>query len=93
MIESKDIAALYVLANGPYSEVAGVDLWDIARDARRYAGPCRVVAHPPCVGRGAEVVVSDARATARSSAACSGSAQGLRLGYAEPRSGGRTVWL
>ncbi len=48
MIESKEIAALYVLANGPYSEVAGVDLWDIARDARRYAGPCRVVAHPPC---------------------------------------------
>ena len=42
------IAALFVLSNGPYAEVPGVDLWDQARDARRYDGPYRIVAHPPC---------------------------------------------
>ena len=42
------IAALFVLANGPYSEVPDVDLWDVERDARLYRGPYPVVAHPPC---------------------------------------------
>lgn len=42
------IAALFVLANGPYSNVRDVELWDEAKDARLYAGPHRVVAHPPC---------------------------------------------
>jgi hypothetical protein len=42
------IAALYVLPGGPYSGLADVELWDRARDARTYAGPWPVVAHPPC---------------------------------------------
>ena len=42
------IAALYVLENGPYYGIPGVDPWPEARDARKYAGPWSVVAHPPC---------------------------------------------
>jgi hypothetical protein len=42
------IAALYVLADGPYAGLPDVELWDEARDARLYAGPWSVVAHPPC---------------------------------------------
>lgn len=42
------IAALYVETNGCYFGLPGVDPWDVTRDARRYAGPHPVVAHPPC---------------------------------------------
>src|SRR5688500_4949476 len=42
------IAALYVHTNGVYFGLEGVDPWDIHRDARKYAGPHPVVAHPPC---------------------------------------------
>lgn len=42
------VAALYVDPNGSYSGLEGVELWDEARDARLYAGPWPVVAHPPC---------------------------------------------
>jgi hypothetical protein len=42
------IAALYVQQNGIYAQIEGVDLWDEARDARLYAGPYSVVAHPDC---------------------------------------------
>jgi hypothetical protein len=42
------IAALYVETGGSYYGLAGVDPWDEARDARSYAGPYPVVAHPPC---------------------------------------------
>lgn len=42
------IAALFVSANGHYVGLDGVDPWDEARDARTYAGPFPVVAHPPC---------------------------------------------
>jgi hypothetical protein len=42
------IAALYVDGAGCYANLPGVDVWDIARDARRYQGPWPVVAHPPC---------------------------------------------
>jgi hypothetical protein len=41
------VAALYVLEDGPYC-LPGVDVWGVKRDARRYAGPLPVVAHPPC---------------------------------------------
>lgn len=42
------IAALYVEADGHYADLDGVDLWPEERDARTYAGPWPVVAHPPC---------------------------------------------
>ena len=42
------IAALYVETNGAYFNLSGVDPWDRERDARSYAGPHPVVAHPPC---------------------------------------------
>lgn len=42
------IAALFVEADGCYFGLDGVDPWDQARDARQYAGPWPVVAHPPC---------------------------------------------
>lgn len=42
------IAALYVEANGVYSGLQDIDLWPETRDARNYAGPWPVVAHPPC---------------------------------------------
>lgn len=42
------IAALFVEAGGVYFGLPDVDPWDKPRDARFYAGPHPVVAHPPC---------------------------------------------
>jgi hypothetical protein len=42
------IAALFVERGGCYFGLPNVDPWDEARDARTYAGPHRVIAHPPC---------------------------------------------
>lgn len=42
------IAALYVAKGGVYWDRSDVDAWDESRDARLYAGPHPVVAHPPC---------------------------------------------
>jgi hypothetical protein len=42
------IAALYVESGGCYFGLPNVDPWDEPRDARLYAGPHPVVAHPPC---------------------------------------------
>lgn len=42
------VAALFVQKNGAYYGLDDVDPWDEARDARLYAGPYPVVAHPPC---------------------------------------------
>jgi hypothetical protein len=48
MTADRVIAALYVETGGCYFGLPDVDPWDEARDARRYAGPWPVVAHPPC---------------------------------------------
>ncbi len=42
------VAALYVDPAGVYSGRDDVEVWDEARDARLYAGPWPIVAHPPC---------------------------------------------
>jgi len=42
------VAALYVDPNGVYAGLPDVEVWDETRDARLYAGPWPVVAHPPC---------------------------------------------
>jgi hypothetical protein len=43
------VSALYVDPAGIYPRVLGAErCWDLARDARTYAGPDPVVAHPPC---------------------------------------------
>ena len=44
----RKVAALYVETDGAYFGAPGVDPWDEARDARNYAGPHPIVAHPPC---------------------------------------------
>lgn len=44
-----NVAALYIDKNGIYPKLLGPEFcWDEARDARNYAGPWPVVAHPPC---------------------------------------------
>ena len=48
VVEPRMVAALYVETGGAYFGVSGVDPWDEVRDARKYAGPWPVVAHPPC---------------------------------------------
>lgn len=42
------VAALYVQPRGHYVGRSDVDAWPERRDARTYAGPHPVVAHPPC---------------------------------------------
>lgn len=42
------VAALFVRTGGCYYGLDGVDPWDEARDARRYAGPWPAVSHTPC---------------------------------------------
>lgn len=42
------MAALFVETGGSYFSIEGVDPWDEKRDARLYAGPYPIVAHPPC---------------------------------------------
>ena len=55
------VAALFVQADGCYAGLPGVDAWSEHRDARLYAGPYPVVAHPPCQRWGAMADVNYAR--------------------------------
>jgi hypothetical protein len=55
------VAALYVETNGVYYGLPDVDPWDEKRDARLYAGPWPVVAHPPCARWGKLANVNFAR--------------------------------
>lgn len=55
------IAALYVDPRGPYFGRDDVDPWGESRDARLYAGPWAVVAHPPCSTWSCLAPVNEAR--------------------------------
>jgi hypothetical protein len=48
VMRAPPIAALFVATGGCYYNLVDVDPWDETRDARLYAGPHPVVAHPPC---------------------------------------------
>jgi hypothetical protein len=54
------VSALYVDPRGPYPKLVA-DWWDEKRDARLYAGPNPVVAHPPCGWWGKLAPVNSAR--------------------------------
>jgi len=58
---TKHIAAIFVQPDGCYADLQNVDAWPEHRDARRYAGPLPVVAHPPCQLWGAMAAVNYAR--------------------------------
>lgn len=60
-MKNKRIAALFVQPDGCYSSIPEMDLWDEKRDARKYAGPYPVIAHPPCQLWGALAAVNYAR--------------------------------
>lgn len=42
------VAVLFAREDSHYKVIPGCDVWDIARDARRWPGGSRVIAHPPC---------------------------------------------
>ena len=55
------VAALFVEDGGCYYGLDDVDPWPEVRDARLYAGPHAVVAHPPCQRWGAMANVNFSR--------------------------------
>jgi len=42
------VAVLFARADSHYKALPGVDVWDEARDARKWPGGAPLVAHPPC---------------------------------------------
>lgn len=61
----RQVAALYVVDGGCYCGLDGVDPWPESRDARLYAGPHPVVAHPPCERWGSNADGGNAAAVRR----------------------------
>lgn len=43
-----EVAALFVRKDSAYKAIAGVDAWDVMRNAAHWPGGLPVVAHPPC---------------------------------------------
>lgn len=46
------VAVLFARSRSIYKSIPGCDVFDLARDARTYAGSAPVIAHPPCRGWG-----------------------------------------
>lgn len=44
----KQVAVLFARADSVYKTMPGCDVWDEARDARKWDGAAPIVAHPPC---------------------------------------------
>lgn len=42
------VVVLFARADSIYKSMPGLDVWDMARDARKFRGAGPVVAHPPC---------------------------------------------
>jgi len=59
--ETNIVAALFVQHDGCYTGQGSIDAWPESRDARGYAGPYPVIAHPPCQLWGAMANVNYAR--------------------------------
>lgn len=45
---ARRVAVLFARADSIYKSFPECDVWDEARDARRWPGGCPVIAHPPC---------------------------------------------
>lgn len=43
-----EVAALFVRKDSAYKAIAGVDAYDVMRNALSWPGGCPIVAHPPC---------------------------------------------
>lgn len=43
-----EVAALFVRKDSAYKAIAGVDAYDVMRNALSWPGGCSIVAHPPC---------------------------------------------
>lgn len=44
----REVAVLFARRDSYYKRIAGCDVWDAVRDARRYDGAGPIIAHPPC---------------------------------------------
>ena len=84
-----DVSALYIDPRGPYPKMLA-DCWDEARDARNYAGPNPVVAHPPCGPWGAMRHLSSQRQDSSCGPAAVASVQ--RWGGVLEHPAGSSLW-